>query len=270
MNATNFADEKASVDEKRAAAERFSMTVCENGYVNVCNESHNDDSDHTYSVEVTDGKATGCPCLHAVHRGAHCKHQIAVENARNLALVAASGDVQPVTYAVGDHDRASEAPNGDRITVLTGANSGGKTTLLETLCQVVLLAHMGLPVPAERAEVNRFDAIVFHRRHASFNAGVLESTLRTIVPPLTKTDRINQFRREIDVAYKTVHQRVQRFMRALDAPVLDLIGPVEIDEVYVSAGKKGRERDGRSHSRGLSMRGRGSYKEDKPPIICSG
>ena len=78
---------------------------------------------------------------------------------------------------------------------------------------------------------------------------------------------LNQFRREIDVAYKTVHQRVQRFMRALDAPVLDLIGPVEIDEVYVSAGKKGRERDGRSHSRGLSMRGRGSYKEDKPPIF---
>jgi dsDNA-specific endonuclease/ATPase MutS2 len=114
---------------------------------------------------------------------------VAVENARNLALVAASGDVQPVTYAVGDHDCASEAPNGDRIAVHTGANSGGKTTLLETLCQVVLLAHMGLPVPAERAEVNRFDAIVFHRRHASFNAGVLESTLRTIVPPLTKTDR---------------------------------------------------------------------------------
>ena len=114
---------------------------------------------------------------------------VAVENARNLALVAASGDVQPVTYAVGDHDCASEAPNGDRIAVHTGANSGGKTTLLETLCQVVLLAHMGLPVPAERAEVNRFNAIVFHRRHASFNAGVLESTLRTIVPPLTKTDR---------------------------------------------------------------------------------
>jgi dsDNA-specific endonuclease/ATPase MutS2 len=27
---------------------------------------------------------------------------------------------------------------------------------------------------------------VFHRRHASFNAGVLESTLRSIVPPLTE------------------------------------------------------------------------------------
>lgn len=114
---------------------------------------------------------------------------VAVENARNLSLVATSENVQPITYAIGTHECANEVPNGDQITVLTGANSGGKTTLLETLCQVVVLAHMGLPVPAKRAELSRFDAIVFHRRHASFNAGVLESTLRTIVPPLTKTDR---------------------------------------------------------------------------------
>jgi transposase len=44
-------------------------------------------------------------------------------------------------------------------------------------------------------------------------------------------------------------------------------GPVEIDELYVSAGKKGRERDGRSRSRGLSTRGRGTYHEDKPPVF---
>jgi len=44
---------------------------------------------------------------------------------------------------------------------------------------------MGLPVPAETAEVGVFDTVVFHRRHASFNAGVLESTLQSIVPPLT-------------------------------------------------------------------------------------
>jgi len=42
---------------------------------------------------------------------------------------------------------------------------------------------------------------------------------------------------------------------------------VEIDELYVSAGKKGRERDGRSRSRGLSTRGRGTYHEDKPPVF---
>ncbi len=72
---------------------------------------------------------------------------------------------------------------------------------------------------------------------------------------------------EIGVTYKTMHRRVERFTRALDAPQLDLVGPVEIDEVYVSAGLKGRERDGWSRSRGLSTRGRGSYEGDKPPVF---
>ncbi|MFW6382607.1 MAG: DNA mismatch repair protein [Haloferacaceae archaeon] len=115
---------------------------------------------------------------------------LAVANARNLLL---SGEVQPVTYAVGDHDLstpgADRPPTGDRVAVLTGANSGGKTTLLETLCQVALLSDMGLPVPADEAIVGSFDTIVFHRRHASFNAGVLESTLKSIVPPLSDEGR---------------------------------------------------------------------------------
>jgi hypothetical protein len=119
---------------------------------------------------------------------------LAVVGARNLSLAADDGvEVQPVTYGIGDHDFAATAPSrppsGDRVAVVTGANSGGKTTLLETLCQVSLLAQMGLPVPAERAQVSPVDAVVFHRRHASFNAGVLESTLRTIVPPLTERER---------------------------------------------------------------------------------
>jgi len=109
--------------------------------------------------------------------------------ARNVFLEDAGEAVQPVTYAVGDHDLdvpgATVPPTGDRVAVLTGANSGGKTTLLETLCQVQLLAQMGLPVPADDAEVSVVDTIVFHRRHASFNAGVLESTLRSVVPPVT-------------------------------------------------------------------------------------
>ncbi len=120
---------------------------------------------------------------------------IAVRGARNLGV---SGEVQPITYGVGDHGLGGSrdtgvdsdattptVPSGDRVSVLTGANSGGKTTLLETLCQVTLLASMGLPVPAAAATVGGFDEVVFHRRHASFNAGVLESTLRSIVPPLS-------------------------------------------------------------------------------------
>jgi len=112
---------------------------------------------------------------------------LAVKNARNLGLAASGEEIQPVDYALGDH--GLDLPAGDRVAVLTGANSGGKTTLLETLCSVVVLASMGLPVPADSAEVRIPDAIVFHRRHASFNAGVLESTLRSIVPPLSGEGR---------------------------------------------------------------------------------
>ncbi|MDZ7702612.1 MAG: DNA mismatch repair protein [Halobacteriales archaeon] len=114
---------------------------------------------------------------------------LAFEGARNLGLATAEGEsVQPVDYAVGEHG-LDGAPSGEQVAVVTGANSGGKTTLLETCCQVALLAAMGLPVPAERAEVSRFDAVVFHRRHASFNAGVLEATLKSVVPPLTGEGR---------------------------------------------------------------------------------
>jgi hypothetical protein len=114
---------------------------------------------------------------------------IAVAGARNLSLLGTSETtVQPITYAIGEHD-LDNVPSGHQVTVLTGANSGGKTTLLETCCQVALLATMGLPVPADRAQLAPPERIVFHRRHASFNAGVLESTLQSVVPPLTDEGR---------------------------------------------------------------------------------
>ena len=78
---------------------------------------------------------------------------------------------------------------------------------------------------------------------------------------------IRQIEAELDLSYRTVRQRVECFARALDAPSITLSGPVEIDELYVSAGLKGCERDSWSRSRGLSTRGRGSYNGDKPPVF---
>ena len=78
---------------------------------------------------------------------------------------------------------------------------------------------------------------------------------------------IRQLTAELDLSYKTLHRRVERFTKALDAPSIKLSGPVEIDELYVSAGLKGRERDGPSRSRGLSTRGRGTYEGDKLPVF---
>ncbi|WP_425433526.1 IS1595 family transposase [Halorubrum ezzemoulense] len=78
---------------------------------------------------------------------------------------------------------------------------------------------------------------------------------------------LRQLQSEIEVTYKMIHRRVERFSEALDAPSLDLRGPVKIDEFYVSAGLKGRERDRWSRSRGLARRGRGTYEQDKPPVF---
>lgn len=91
---------------------------------------------------------------------------------------------QPVSYTVG---RALELAGtaGERVVILTGANSGGKTSLLELITQVSVLAHMGLPVPAEKAVVEPLDEIFFFRRKRSaYGAGAFETALRSFVRAL--------------------------------------------------------------------------------------
>jgi transposase-like protein len=65
---------------------------------------------------------------------------------------------------------------------------------------------------------------------------------------------IRQLDAELTVSYRSLRRRVEQFARTLDAPAIKLVGPVEIDEVYVTAGLKGRERDQEPRSRGLSSR----------------
>ena len=99
-------------------------------------------------------------------------HGIWFEDGRHLFI---DGDVQPVNYGLG---RA--APKGDQqpIALLTGANSGGKTTLLELVAYVTILAHMGLPVPAKHAFVGRVEALhVLAKSSGTQSAGALETTL---------------------------------------------------------------------------------------------
>jgi len=100
------------------------------------------------------------------------QHGIWFEQGTHLFI---EGDVQPVNYGLG-----LAAPKGDRqsIALLTGANSGGKTTLLELVAHVAILAHMGLPVPAQHAEVGRVEALhVLAKSGGTQSAGALETTL---------------------------------------------------------------------------------------------
>ena len=64
------------------------------------------------------------------------------------------------------------------VTLLTGANSGGKTTLLEMIAHHFILAHMGFPVPAEDAKIGHIESLhVLAKAGGTQSAGALEQTL---------------------------------------------------------------------------------------------
>ncbi|MCL2157421.1 MAG: helix-hairpin-helix domain-containing protein [Methanobrevibacter sp.] len=73
----------------------------------------------------------------------------------------------------------------DNVALLTGANSGGKTTLLETIGQVSIMAQMGLPVCADYAEVKLLDEIYHFSKKRSLDAGAFESFLNVFLPIVT-------------------------------------------------------------------------------------
>ncbi|PSP56747.1 DNA mismatch repair protein MutS [Halobacteriales archaeon QS_1_67_19] len=76
-------------------------------------------------------------------------------------------EVEPVDYAVSD------------VALLSGVNSGGKTSTLDLVALVAILAHMGLPVPAEKARIERFGELYYHAKtQGTLDAGAFESTLR--------------------------------------------------------------------------------------------
>tara|TARA_B100000459_G_scaffold140682_1_gene99876 strand:- start:1395 stop:3386 length:1992 start_codon:yes stop_codon:yes gene_type:complete len=99
-------------------------------------------------------------------------HGIFIENGRHLLL---GCQPDPVTYGLGF---AGEKADQQSLALLTGANSGGKTTLLELLAHTCILAHMGLPVPADSARVGQVDALhILAKAGGTQSAGALEQTL---------------------------------------------------------------------------------------------
>ncbi len=99
----------------------------------------------------------------------------------NLALDD-SAEVQRIDYTL-------ESP--ENVVLLTGANSGGKTTLLETIAQICIMSQMGLPVCASKARVKIVDEVYFFSKKRSLDAGAFESFLRTFMPIVTmETDKL--------------------------------------------------------------------------------
>ncbi|HUR69064.1 MAG TPA: endonuclease MutS2, partial [Candidatus Thermoplasmatota archaeon] len=100
--------------------------------------------------------------------------ELRVEGAIHLNLARVGG--VPITYVLDPENQ---------VALLTGANSGGKTTLLETLGQIAILAHLGLPVNAKEAVVPPVEGIYFFTQKRSLDAGAFESFLKGFLPIVT-------------------------------------------------------------------------------------
>lgn len=100
------------------------------------------------------------------------------EDGLHLDLALENGaDIQKIDYNL-------KSP--DNVVLLTGANSGGKTTLLETLAQISIMAQMGLPVCARHAKLELIDELYFFSKKRAMDAGAFESFLNTFMPIVTR------------------------------------------------------------------------------------
>jgi dsDNA-specific endonuclease/ATPase MutS2 len=90
-----------------------------------------------------------------------------IEGGRSPLLDVDFADVEPVDYSVSG------------VALLSGVNSGGKTSTLDLVALVAILTHMGLPVPAESVRLERFGELHYHAKtQGTLDAGAFESTLR--------------------------------------------------------------------------------------------
>jgi hypothetical protein len=79
------------------------------------------------------------------------QHSAKLKGVRNPILAKGNAD-----YVANDIDLKK-----DRLTFITGPNSGGKTAFCKTLAQAQLLAQIGCYVPAEKAELSVADRISY-------------------------------------------------------------------------------------------------------------
>ncbi|ESS02809.1 MAG: DNA mismatch repair protein, MutS family [uncultured archaeon A07HR67] len=90
-----------------------------------------------------------------------------IEGGRSPLLDVSFEAVEPIDYAVSG------------ATLLSGVNSGGKTSTLDLVALVVVLAQMGMPVPADHAELHRFEELHYYAKsQGTLDAGAFEATLR--------------------------------------------------------------------------------------------
>jgi DNA mismatch repair protein MutS2 len=106
---------------------------------------------------------------------------LSFEGGNNLFLMEeqmkGKAKVEPIDYSLGA--TLNNHINQEKVVILTGANSGGKSRCIELIAQIAILGQMGLPVPAKSSFNGLFDEIHFFAKSRSMvSAGALESSLK--------------------------------------------------------------------------------------------
>ncbi len=103
-----------------------------------------------------------------------------IENAKNLFL----DNPQPVSFYLNSSERCS---------ILTGANSGGKTTLIEHIIQIISLFNLGLPIDGIVQAPLFSEVYYFAKNKGSASKGAFETLL-------TQMSKINPGRHTLILA----------------------------------------------------------------------
>jgi DNA mismatch repair protein MutS2 len=104
------------------------------------------DNDVQGQQEPCGDSRLGCPASEARLMLHNARHPLLERNLKAKGLT-----VVPVSVELEDKRRQL---------IITGPNTGGKTVTLKTAGLLALMAQSGLPVPADRAEVPIFDAVL--------------------------------------------------------------------------------------------------------------
>lgn len=102
--------------------------------------------------------------------------ELYLKNSKNIFLE----KPQPVSFYLNEETKCS---------ILTGANSGGKTTLIEHIIQLISLSYLGLPVYGEVKIPFFTDVYYFAKNKGSLNKGAFETLLTQMsgIKPGNKT-----------------------------------------------------------------------------------
>lgn len=117
------------------------------------------------------------------------KNGIGIKEGASLFL---DGPV-PINYTVGISklDPGLDRLNDAKVVLLSGVNSGGKTSTIDLIAQVVILAHMGFPVPAKECDTGLVEEFYyFGKSRGTMDAGAFESTIKDFSVVANKKSKI--------------------------------------------------------------------------------